>query len=88
MKIKFGLLAALAAGMFGATGAFAQSYAISNARIVTVSGAAIDRGTVVLRDGLIEAVGANVTPPADAKVYDANGATVYPGFELSRWVKA
>ncbi len=80
MKIKFGLLAALAAGMFGATGAFAQSYAISNARIVTVSGAAIDRGTVVLRDGLIEAVGANVTPPADAKVYDANGATVYPGF--------
>src|SRR5690606_14171255 len=28
----------------------------------------------------IEAVGANITPPADAKVYDANGATVYPGF--------
>ena len=80
MKLKLGLLAALAAGMFGATGVHAQSYAISNARIVTVSGAAIERGTVVIRDGLIEAVGANITPPADAKVFDANGATVYPGF--------
>src|SRR5690606_18888245 len=49
-------------------------------RIVTVSGAAIDRGTVVIRNGLIEAVGADVTPPADSKVFDANGATVYPGF--------
>ncbi|HSI88378.1 MAG TPA: amidohydrolase family protein [Pyrinomonadaceae bacterium] len=80
MKFKLGLLAALAAGMFGVTGAHAQSYAISNARIITVSGAAIDRGTVVIRDGLIEAVGANITPPADAKVFDAGGATVYPGF--------
>jgi imidazolonepropionase-like amidohydrolase len=80
MKFKIGLLAALAAGMFGATGVHAQSYAISNARIVTVSGATIDRGTVVIRDGLIEAVGANVTAPADAKVFDAGGATIYPGF--------
>jgi imidazolonepropionase-like amidohydrolase len=33
----------------------------------------------VLRNGLIEAVGADVTPPADATVIDGNGMTVYPG---------
>ena len=36
------------------------TYAIRNARIVTVSGAAIESGTVVIRDGKIEAVGASV----------------------------
>ncbi len=58
----------------------AQSYAITNARIVTVSGATIDKGTIVIRNGLIDAVGANVTTPADAQVFDATGLTVYPGF--------
>lgn len=56
-----------------------DTYAITNARIVTVSGPVIDRGTVVFRDGLIVAVGANVTPPADARVIDGTGLTVYPG---------
>lgn len=54
-------------------------YAITNARIVTVSGAAIEKGTIVVRDGLIEAVGASVTAPADARVLDGTGLTVYPG---------
>ena len=53
--------------------------AIHNARIVPVSSPVIDRGTVVLRNGLIESVGANVTPPADAWVIEADGLTVYPG---------
>ena len=56
-----------------------DTYAITNARIVTVSGAPIERGTVVIRDGLIAAVGANVTAPADARVIDGAGLTVYPG---------
>lgn len=56
-----------------------DTYAISNARIVTVSGPVIEQGTVVLRNGLIAAVGANVTVPADARVIDGNGLTVYPG---------
>ena len=54
-------------------------YAITNARIVTVSGAAIDKGTIVVRNGLIAAVGTNVTAPPDARVIDATGLTVYPG---------
>ena len=56
-----------------------DTYAITNARIVTVSGPVIERGTIVIRDGLIAAVGANVTVPADARVIDGNGLTIYPG---------
>lgn len=56
-----------------------DTYAITNARIMTVSGAPIERGTVVIRDGLIAAVGPNVTAPADARIIDGTGLTVYPG---------
>jgi imidazolonepropionase-like amidohydrolase len=56
-----------------------DTYAITNARIVTVSGPVIDRGTVVIRNGLIAAAGANVTAPPDARVIDGTGLTVYPG---------
>jgi imidazolonepropionase-like amidohydrolase len=54
-------------------------YAIRNARIVTVNGATIERGTVLIRDGKIAAVGANVSVPGNAKVIDAQGLSVYPG---------
>ena len=56
-----------------------DTYAITSARIVTVSGPTIDRGTVVIRNGLIAAVGANVAAPPDARVIDGTGLTVYPG---------
>lgn len=56
-----------------------DTYAITNARIVTVAGPVIERGTVVLRNGLIAAVGSNVTAPADARVIDGAGLTIYPG---------
>src|SRR6186997_2433203 len=56
-----------------------DTYAITNARIVTVSGPVIERGTVVIRNGLIAAVGANVNAPPDARVIDGTGLTVYPG---------
>jgi hypothetical protein len=53
--------------------------AIRNARIVTVSGPAIAKGTVVVRNGLIEAVGDNVAVPPEALIVDGEGLTVYPG---------
>lgn len=56
------------------------TYAIRGAKIVTVSGATIDNGTVLIRDGVIQAVGASVNVPADALVTDGAGLTVYPGF--------
>lgn len=57
-----------------------SAYAITNARLVPVSAPTIARGTIVVRDGLITAVGANVAVPADARVIDGAGLTVYPGF--------
>ncbi len=57
-----------------------DTFAITNARIVTVSGKTIEKGTIVVRDGLIEAVGENARVPADAKTIDGNGLTIYPGF--------
>ena len=54
-------------------------YAITKARIVTAAGRTISSGTIVIRHNVIDAVGANVTPPADACVIDGTGLTVYPG---------
>jgi imidazolonepropionase-like amidohydrolase len=61
--------------------------AIRNARIVTVSGSPIAKGTVVIRNGLIEAVGDNIQVPADAMIVEGEGMTVYPGLvdALSTW---
>ena len=57
----------------------APTYAITHAKIFTVSGAPIDDGTLVIKDGKIAAVGSNVAVPADAKIIDAKGLQVYPG---------
>jgi imidazolonepropionase-like amidohydrolase len=57
----------------------APTYVIRNARVVTVSGADIEGGTVVISGGRIAAVGAAVTAPAGAQEIDARGLTVYPG---------
>jgi imidazolonepropionase-like amidohydrolase len=54
-------------------------YAIKDAQIVTGSGKTIPKGTVVFRDGLITEVGERVKIPADARVIDGTGLTVYPG---------
>jgi imidazolonepropionase-like amidohydrolase len=54
-------------------------FAIANARIVTVSGAVIENGTVVIQNGKIAAVGASVSIPAGAEKIDGKGLTVFPG---------
>ena len=54
--------------------------AIVNARIHPVTAATIERGAIVLRNGRIEALGVDVKAPAGARVIDAAGADVYPGF--------
>lgn len=56
-----------------------EAVAIRGGTVVTVSGATIPKGTVVIRGGLIVAVGADVPVPADARTIDATGMTVYPG---------
>lgn len=54
-------------------------YAIRGARIITAAGAPIESGTIVVRRGVIDAVGASVVVPPDAVVFDGAGMTVYPG---------
>jgi imidazolonepropionase-like amidohydrolase len=54
-------------------------YALTGGRVVTVSGAVQEGATVVLRDGVIEAVGPGAKVPPDARVIDAKGLTITPG---------
>ncbi|MDM7954847.1 amidohydrolase family protein [Blastomonas sp.] len=56
--------------------------AFTNARIVTMAddaGGIVERGTVVVRDNRIVAVGANVAVPAGAQTVDVAGKTIIPG---------
>jgi imidazolonepropionase-like amidohydrolase len=80
-RIRFGACVAAAALAFGlaARAEAPRSYAIKGARIVTVSGSPIQSGTIVMRNGLIESVGADSAAPADAVAIDGAGMTVYPG---------
>src|SRR5688572_6544138 len=48
-------------------------HALINARIVVGPGRVVPKGALVLRDGVIEAAGAGVRPPADAVIHDLQG---------------
>lgn len=54
-------------------------YAITGGTVHPVNGPEIPNGVVVIRDGLIEAVGANIPIPVDATTIDAKDGHVYPG---------
>jgi imidazolonepropionase-like amidohydrolase len=53
---------------------------IKNATIVPVVGEKIEGGSLLIEDGKISAVGKTVQAPVGAKVIDASGMFVYPGF--------
>ena len=55
-------------------------HALTGARVVVSPGQALDNGTVVIRDGIIQQVGSGLEAPAGAREWDLNGLTVYPGF--------
>lgn len=60
-------------------------HALVGVRIVSAPGQVIDSGTVVIRDGIIEAVGAAVSVPPDARIHEftreegQDPMVVYPG---------
>jgi len=54
-------------------------YALKDVRIVVAPGRVIAKGNVIIRDGLIEAAGANAAIPKDAVEIDGTGKTVYAG---------
>ena len=57
----------------------AQTIAITGGKVYPVNAAPIENGTVLMRDGKIVAVGANVTIPTGAERVDATGKWVTPG---------
>jgi imidazolonepropionase-like amidohydrolase len=56
-----------------------STIALTHAKIFTLAGAPIENGTLLIRDGKIAAVGANVEVPAGTQVIDAKGLQIYPG---------
>jgi len=73
------VFSAVAAAAIVSSPALAQTVAITGAKVYPVSSAPIENGTVLMRDGKIVAVGANITIPADARRIDAAGKWVTPG---------
>lgn len=55
-------------------------HAITGARLVLSPDKIIERGTLVMKDGVIVAAGADVAVPAGARIWKADGRTVYAGF--------
>ncbi|HSK21303.1 MAG TPA: amidohydrolase family protein [Longimicrobiales bacterium] len=55
-------------------------HAFTGARIVVSPGRVLDNATLVVRNGVIEAVGTGVEVPADARVWSMAGRTLYAGF--------
>ncbi len=75
----FLLFAALVLVSPGAMAQAGKTYAITGAKIYTLAGPPIVNGTIVIKDGKIAAVGANVSVPSGAQVINAKGLEVYPG---------
>ena len=61
-------------------GPITHTYALKNVNIITRPGQMITNGTVVVRDGLIHAVGQNVSIPGNAKVLESDSMYVYAAF--------
>jgi imidazolonepropionase-like amidohydrolase len=74
------VIAAAVSALGVASGAGAQTIAVTGGTVYPVSSAPIQNGTVLIRNGKIVAVGADVAIPPDAQRVDATGKIVTPGF--------
>ncbi|MGC2236498.1 MAG: amidohydrolase family protein [Pyrinomonadaceae bacterium] len=79
LRFSIAIFAFLGVGLPANAQSRTDTYAITNAQVILVSGPSLSRATIIVRDGLIESVGENVKVPADARVIDGTGLTVYPG---------
>jgi imidazolonepropionase-like amidohydrolase len=79
MRIGWIALVALATGVAATASGGTEVYAIVGAKVVAVSGATVEKGTLVIRDGVIESVGAGTPVPKDARVVDGTGLVATPG---------
>ncbi|MFT7056567.1 MAG: hypothetical protein ACJAR3_002203, partial [Roseivirga sp.] len=60
--------------------AVTRTFAITNATVIQAPGKELKGTTVVIKNGLIEAVGTNVTIPNNAQVIDGEGMYIYSAF--------
>jgi imidazolonepropionase-like amidohydrolase len=79
-KLASVLLAALGGILLAPSAVGAQDVAITNARIVVGNGTVIDRGTIVIRRGQIQAVAPGPSDVSGLRTIDAKGLTAMPGF--------
>jgi N-acetylglucosamine-6-phosphate deacetylase len=56
-----------------------RAHAIVDAQVVTAPGQRLEKATILIRDGVIEAIGVDLEVPPDARVWSGQGLTVYPG---------
>jgi imidazolonepropionase-like amidohydrolase len=77
----FSGVAAVALAAVPPPGDVGPTYAIRNCQIVPVVGAVIGKGTIIVRDGLVESLGLvdKVKIPEDAEIVEADGLIAYPG---------
>lgn len=68
-----------AAGLVLFASASAQTFAVMNGEVHTITGGVIENGDVIIRDGRITQVGADLTAPVGAITIDASGKIVTPG---------
>ncbi|UCC40808.1 MAG: hypothetical protein JSV96_05030, partial [Candidatus Aminicenantes bacterium] len=56
-------------------------YAVVNCKIIPVSSSPIEKGVIIIRDGLIESLGSpeEIVIPEDAEIVEAEGLIAYPG---------
>jgi imidazolonepropionase-like amidohydrolase len=55
-------------------------HALTGGKIVVKPGHTLERGSILIRDGLIEAVGPDIEIPQNARVWEMAGLTIYAGF--------
>src|SRR5438270_3234641 len=76
-QLSFALTLALAAaGPLAAQGRLA----VKGGKVIPVVGPPVENGVILVRNGKVEAVGKDLPIPSEAKVIDAAGKVVVPGF--------
>ncbi|MFT7616635.1 MAG: imidazolonepropionase-like amidohydrolase [Planctomycetota bacterium] len=77
--LGLGLLALLCAFSVNGHAQISSKVFLEGGKIVPVVGPVIEKGNILIEDGRIVAVGANIKAPFDAKVLDVTGKTIFPG---------
>jgi imidazolonepropionase-like amidohydrolase len=80
MKKLIYIMLIITAFTFFAFSRHTETILIKNATIIPVTSPKIERGCLLIKNGKIEAIGKEIEAPAEARVIDAHGKSVYPGF--------